>query len=70
MVCGAVANQVKADRSKGEPEAVWFAMLIKKDKYNFEPQIQDVGVYWEYELNPDYFFILKYGCRDDDEGIR
>jgi len=71
MVCGAVANQVKTVRSKGEPNAVWFAMLIRKDKYNFNPQIQDVGVYWEYELNPHYYyFILKYGCRDDDEGTR
>ena len=51
MVCEQVANQVKSERSKDNASAVWFAMLIKKDKYNFNPNIKEVGVYWEYEIN-------------------
>ena len=69
-VCEDVANKTKTDRSKGEPDAVWFAMIIKKEKYRFDPKILDGGVYWEYELNTENLFILKYACRDNEEGTR
>ena len=45
-------------------------MIIRKDKYNFDPKIHDGGVYWEYEINVDHLFILKFGNRDTDDGTK
>ena len=69
-VCEEIANKTKTNRSKDEPDAVWFAMIIKKDKYHYDPKIHDGGVYWEYEINPEYLFILKFACRDTEDGTK
>ena len=67
-VCEEVANQIKADRSKNEEKAVWFAMLIRKDKYSFDPNIKEVGVYWEYMIHGEYYFCLKFTTNDPEDG--
>ena len=45
-------------------------MLIRKDKYPFDPQMKEGGVYWEYGVNLEFLFILKYACRDTEEGTK